>query len=90
VAGAGGASTGGLVVGMVGARLRARLGRGRVEHYLARLTQEHLAALAALAQDGRLIPAIGGSVAFEQVPAALDALADGHARGKTVVEVGRA
>jgi len=90
IVGAGDASSLGLVVAMAGARLRTALGQRPLKNFIARLTVEHLAMLAALAERGALTPAIGATVGLEAVPAALDVLAEGRARGKTVVAIGAA
>ena len=87
IVGAGSATSAGLIVHLLGARVRTRLGSRPIKNFIARLTREHLSALAALVEAGHLTPAIGVAVRLDEVPAQLDLLVDGRARGKTVVEI---
>jgi NADPH:quinone reductase-like Zn-dependent oxidoreductase len=85
--GAGDASSVGLALGMAAAMLRTRLRGTPVRTFLARLTRDRMETLAALAADGRLVPVIGSTVQLEGVPAGLESLMRGLARGKTTVEL---
>jgi len=87
VVGAGSATSAGLVVHMLDARLRTRFGPRPIMNFIARMTRDHLSALVTLVEAGHLTPAIGATVGLDEVPAALNVLVDGRARGKTVVEV---
>jgi D-arabinose 1-dehydrogenase-like Zn-dependent alcohol dehydrogenase len=50
-------------------------------------TRARLEALLALAADGKLVPLVGKSVSFAELPSAYAASQAGHVRGKIIVTV---
>ncbi|MEZ5102387.1 MAG: NAD(P)-dependent alcohol dehydrogenase [Thermoleophilia bacterium] len=74
---------------MLAGTLRSTLGRQRVVPLVARQTLADLEELAGLVAAGRIAPAVERVVELPEVPGAVARLASGHARGKTVVRIGR-
>lgn len=84
-----GGETGGLWLGGLDRQLRASLlspfVRQSLGTFVATTRAADLDALAALADEGRLVPAVDRTFGLTEVPAALRHLVDGRARGKVVI-----
>lgn len=87
IVGAGDGTSAGMALGMIGSRARSRLGGRPIGTFLAQISRERLEALGELIDAGSLAPVIDTAVPLDDVPAALEAMLDGKARGKTVVNV---
>jgi NADPH:quinone reductase-like Zn-dependent oxidoreductase len=90
---AGGMGFGGLGAGrwalrLAGGLLRARFTRERMTLLAARIRLEDLEEIARLAEAGKVTPLIESCYALAETAAALREVADGHARGKVIVELG--
>ncbi|GAB3164934.1 NAD(P)-dependent alcohol dehydrogenase [Myceligenerans halotolerans] len=83
---------GGKVLGPLPYLLRAMLSPSRngltVTTLSAKANPENLAELTRLIEAGRLRPVVDRTYGFSEIPAALAAQGEGHARGKTVVTIG--
>lgn len=69
------------------AALASRFSRRKLVLCMSRLDVADLASLAALVEDGRLEPVIDRRFRLEEVPEAIAYVAQGHARGKSVIHV---
>lgn len=69
------------------AMLASRLSRRDLRFCMSRLSVEDLAMLAALVEEGKLKPVIDRHYSLEDVPAAMRYVAEGHARGKVIIDV---
>ena len=58
-----------------------------IANFLVSLTSEHLLALAALIEDGKVTPVIDRTFALRDTAQAIDHVGQGHTRGKTVITV---
>ncbi len=56
--------------------------------FVAKVSQPDLAFLAELLEAGKVTPLVEQTYSFDELPAALDYLGDGHSRGKSVITVG--
>jgi NADPH:quinone reductase-like Zn-dependent oxidoreductase len=87
----GGLSEGGSLVGpmklIAAGRLRDPFTKQRIRPLTGRLTPERLAALAELADAGRITPAIDRTYPLSEVPDAIRYLEQEHARAKVVITV---
>jgi NADPH:quinone reductase-like Zn-dependent oxidoreductase len=72
---------------MLVARFASRKKGRRVATFVAKIRTADLEALAALAADGRIQPAVERTYPLEQAAAALTEIESGHTRGKLVVTV---
>lgn len=82
-----GTTVGTMMRRLVQAKLRATLGKQRIGAFLARIRGEDLAALADLANAGKLVPVIDRAYALAEAPEAVRYLATHRARGKLVVRI---
>jgi NADPH:quinone reductase-like Zn-dependent oxidoreductase len=64
-----------------------RFGSQRMVNFLVSLTSEHLLALSALIEAGKVTPVIDRVYPLSQAAQALARVGEGHARGKTVITV---
>jgi NADPH:quinone reductase-like Zn-dependent oxidoreductase len=71
-----------------GGLLRSRFTRERMRLLAAKIDVEDLAFIAGLAEAGTVRPAIGGRYRLEDAAKALHEVAQGHASGKAIVELG--
>jgi NADPH:quinone reductase-like Zn-dependent oxidoreductase len=71
----------------VGAALRAPFTEHRMPWFISSENRADLETLAGYLADGRLVPVIGRRHPLEEAPEALRRWREGHARGKTVIEV---
>jgi NADPH:quinone reductase-like Zn-dependent oxidoreductase len=85
--------------GATGLRMLARLlwplvlspfTRHNLRRYVSNPRHADLEWLAERAADGSIRPVVGSIFALSEVPTALQRIASGHARGKTVVRIGQA
>ncbi len=86
----GGPSTGkwiGPMAGLVKAMLYSPLVSQKFTFMLAQLNQKDLEVLRELMESGKLTPVIDRRFALNEVPAAIEYLEAGHARGKVVIAV---
>jgi NADPH:quinone reductase-like Zn-dependent oxidoreductase len=72
---------------MLIARTASRKNGQRVATFIAKIRTPDLEALAALAEDGRVQPAVERTYALEQSAAALTEIESGHTRGKLVLTI---
>ncbi|MEZ5114662.1 MAG: NAD(P)-dependent alcohol dehydrogenase [Candidatus Nanopelagicales bacterium] len=72
---------------VVAAAASSVLHRSQVTVFLARSTAADLATLATMIDEGTVTPVIDRVLPLDDAPKALQHLIDGHARGKTVVQV---
>jgi NADPH:quinone reductase-like Zn-dependent oxidoreductase len=81
------ASSLGPLTRMLVARTPSRRNGQRVTTFVAKVRTRDLETLAALAEDGQIQPAVGGTYPLEQAAAALTRIESGHTRGKLVLTV---
>jgi NADPH:quinone reductase-like Zn-dependent oxidoreductase len=86
-----GAPTGGRLLGPLRRVVRLRvssIGNSRkVVFFIAKLDRESMEALAELLATGKVKPIVGRTYPLSEVAAALDYVAEGHVRGKVVIDV---
>ena len=82
-----GASGMGLIVRLVWPLVRSVFGRQKMRRYISTPNRADLEALKALAEEGKLRPAIDRTYPLAETADALRHVATGHARGKVVVTV---
>jgi len=87
VVGAGPGGVGRLLFRLLGKTLASRVVGPRTKFYVASVRTEPLQFLAQLADAGKLTSAIDRRYPFDQIPAALHYIIDGHARGKAVIPI---
>jgi NADPH:quinone reductase-like Zn-dependent oxidoreductase len=87
LAGAGNASSFGIVTGLLAGELRSRLGRQRVVNFLASIKREDLLVLAELAGAGKIVPVIDRTYSLREANEAVSYVETGQARGKVVITV---
>jgi NADPH:quinone reductase-like Zn-dependent oxidoreductase len=85
--GAGAGSAGRIVARLLGKSVGSRIVGPRSKFFVASIKKDPLRALADLLAGGTLLPRIDRSIPLEQVPAAIQSLIEGHARGKIVVTI---
>lgn len=73
---------------MLVARVASRKNGNRVATFIAKIRTPDLEALAALAESGRLRPAVERMYPLQQAAAALTQIETGHTRGKLVLTIG--
>ena len=73
---------------MLVARVASRKNGNRVATFIAKIRTPDLEALAALAESGRLRPAVERTYPLQQAAAALTQIETGHTRGKLVLTIG--
>ena len=73
--------------GELNAYLRSHFGQQKFLTFLAQLNKKDLAILAELMRAGKVTPVIDRQYNLGEVPAAIDYLQQGHARGKVVIRV---
>ncbi|MBC7417371.1 MAG: NADP-dependent oxidoreductase [Pedobacter sp.] len=80
---------GGRLISIVGASVEqeAKAKNIRVEAFMAKSNKGQLDEIAALLQDGSVIPNVSGVFSLEEAPQALRESANGHVRGKLVLRV---
>jgi NADPH:quinone reductase-like Zn-dependent oxidoreductase len=76
-----------LVLRLLEAQLRSRIGRQRIRMFMARGTPEDLVVLKELAEAGKLTPAIDRTYPLSEAPEALRYVGTRGARGKVVIRV---
>ena len=84
----GNAMTGGFIERALGASLRRLMSKQKIVTVNAKVTENDLLMLKKLVENGKLKPAIEQRYPFEQAVSALEALARGGARGKSIVVLG--
>jgi NADPH:quinone reductase-like Zn-dependent oxidoreductase len=77
----------GVLIGELNAYVRSRFVRQKFGTFLAQLNQKDLSILSDLMQSGKMTPVIDRTYKLSNVPAALQYLEQGHARGKVVITV---
>ncbi|HTT26283.1 MAG TPA: NAD(P)-dependent alcohol dehydrogenase [Thermoplasmata archaeon] len=87
IVGAGPGSPGRLIFRLLSTVLGARVVGPRARFFVASVRREPLEQLRSLVEAGRLTPVIDRTYPFSQLPDALRYLAEGHARGKIVVQM---
>jgi NADPH:quinone reductase-like Zn-dependent oxidoreductase len=90
---AGGPGVGGLGVGrwaarLIGGLLAARFTSAKLVLLMAKLRGEDLAVLAEMMETGQVTPVVERCYSLREAAAAIEEVAQGHARGKVVVVVG--
>jgi NADPH:quinone reductase-like Zn-dependent oxidoreductase len=75
------------LVGELNAYLRSRFVSQKFISYIAQFNKKDMTILADLMESGKVTPVIDKTYKFNEVPAALRYLEQGHARGKVVVTV---
>jgi NADPH:quinone reductase-like Zn-dependent oxidoreductase len=75
------------LAGELKAYVRSRFVREKFVAYIAAFNKADMTILADLMQSGKMIPVIDRTYKFSDVPAALQYLEQGHARGKIVITV---
>jgi NADPH:quinone reductase-like Zn-dependent oxidoreductase len=82
-----GASGMGLIVRLLWPLVRSAFGRQKMRRYISTPNRADLEALKALAEEGKLRPAIDRTYPLAETADALRHVATGHARGKVVVAI---
>jgi NADPH:quinone reductase-like Zn-dependent oxidoreductase len=88
--GGSGASVGqimGVLIGELNAYLRSKFVSQKFCTFLAQLNHNDLSQLSDLMQSGKMTPVIDRTYKLSDLPAALQYLEQGHARGKVVIKV---
>jgi NADPH:quinone reductase-like Zn-dependent oxidoreductase len=75
------------LAGELDAYLRSRFVSQKFMSYIAQFNKKDMTVLADLMQSGKVTPVIDKTYKFNEVPAALRYLEQGHARGKVVIAV---
>jgi NADPH:quinone reductase-like Zn-dependent oxidoreductase len=86
-AGASGGQIMGVLLGELNAYVRSRFVSQKFATFLAELNKKDLTILGDLMQSGKMTPIIDRTYKLSDIPAALQYLEEGHARGKVVVTV---
>jgi len=82
-----GRRVGPIVLRVLGASVRSRLGRQRIAMFIAKSAREDLIVLTELVEAGKLTPVIDRTYPLSQTAAAMRYLEQGHSRGKVVLTV---
>ncbi len=77
----------GILAGMLGTFLLARVVKQRLVGFMASINSADLAAMRGLIESGQVRPVIDRQYALEDVPQAIAYLEEGHARGKVAISV---
>jgi NADPH:quinone reductase-like Zn-dependent oxidoreductase len=75
------------LAGELNAYVRSRFVREKFVAYIAAFNKADMTILADLMQSGKMTPVIDKTYKLSDVPAALQYLEQGHARGKVVITV---
>lgn len=85
--GAGRANSLGIVVQILGLKVRSRMGGPRMIFFLARINRDDLLVLADLAAAGKIAPVIDRVYPLREADEAVSYVETGHARGKVVIAI---
>ena len=77
----------GPIARMLGAVVTSRFGSQKVRPFVATPNRDDLLALKELIEDGKVTPVIDRTYPFNEIPAAIRYLEEGHVQGKVVITV---